>query len=322
MSWIKCFFNGNFKYYFAYFSIIVVFTLLIIEIILRSMTFSSGTGVGSANQRWEDKYWSPVNELGYRDFDLVLDDSRRSIILLGDSFTAGHGVKFEETFFYSIHQSLDLNYRVINLGQSGTSTIEQINNLSKLITKVKPNIDTMVIQYFGNDIDDYTKLPPLKKSLFRRGMSRVSELYSFFDAFFINKKWNQDYMESLFLSYQNQDIMRKHLNDINTLVDIVKADDAKIIFLAIPFLNNNDNLDKSKIYISQLKENFINTCEDNDYFVDVSPLAKSFEISKRVVNFMDAHASPELHLEIGVLLNRLLKNNIKESDESVYVCNS
>tara|TARA_B110000503_G_scaffold142054_1_gene237586 strand:+ start:146 stop:517 length:372 start_codon:yes stop_codon:yes gene_type:complete len=118
------------------------------------------------------------------------------------------------------------------------------------------------------------------------------------------------------------DIMRKHLNDINTLIDLVKVDDAKVIFLAIPFLNNNDNLDKSEIYISQLKQNFINTCERNDYFADISAIAKRFEISKRLVNFMDAHASPELHLEIGILLNRLIKDNIKVSDESVYFCNN
>ena len=320
MSWINRFFKGNFKYYLATFSLILIFTFIILEIVLRSISYTSGVGIGSGNERWNDKYWTPINKFGYRDYEILINDSRPSIVFLGDSFTAGHGVKFEETFFYSVRQSLDENYRAINLGRSGSSTLQQKHNLSELISKINPNIDTFVFQIFGNDVEDYVKFPKIHRSILRRGLSRVSDLFSLIDVFYIRKTWVQGYMDSLFLSHQNQTVMTKHLIDINSITSSVKKDGAKVIFLAMPFLSNNDSLEKSEIYISKLRENFINMCSDGDYFIDVSPMARNFNDSERVVSLLDHHASKELNFQIGLLLKRLLNNNLKEFDEGVIPC--
>jgi hypothetical protein len=320
MSWIKDFFGKNFKFYAAYLLIILFLIFLIFEILIRSMTFSTGAGIGSASERWNNRYWKPINELGYRDFDILVNDKRKSVIFLGDSFTAGQGVKFDQTFYYLISKSLDKHLKTINLGQSGTSTNDQIENLSQLNDQINPKIDTLVIQYFGNDIEDYAQIKPVNKNIFRRFFSKLSELYSFFDSLYIAKKWNQDYMDSLFLSYKNQNKMNLHLEEINRLFSIARKKDSRIIFLTFPFLNNNSNLEKSKIYISQLKDNFKEICKKGDFFVDISHIARKFKTNERVVNFLDAHPSPELHSETALILLSILNNKKRGIEEIALEC--
>jgi hypothetical protein len=321
MSWIKNFFNSNFKFYFASFSIIIVFTFLVVEIVLRSMYFSSGVGLGGANQRWIEKYWTPINILGYRDYEILMNDSRPSIIFLGDSATAGDGVKFEETFYYSVRQSLDENYRAINLSRGGVSTTQEKHNFLELISKMNPNIDTLVFQIHGNDVDDYVELPKLNRNLLRRGLSRVSHLFAFFEQYYLHQTWVPRYMDTLYSGHQDQNVMTKHLIDINDITSTARKEDSKVIFLAIPFLSDMNSLERSEIYISKLKENFINTCTDNDYYIDITPIARNFNDSERVVSSVDHHASPELNFEIGLLLKRVLNDDYKEPNEGVTPCN-
>ena len=249
-----------------------------------------------------------------------MNDSRPSIIFLGDSFTAGQGVKFEETFFYYVRQSLDENYRAINLGRGGASTIQEKYNFSELIDNVSPNIDTLVFQIHPNDVEDHADLPKIKRNILRRVLSRVSDLYSYMDLFYINQTWAKNSLDILFLSHQDQNVMSKHLIDINSITSLVKKDGARVIFLAVPFLSSDKSIENSEIYISKLRENFLNTCSAYDYFIDVSPTAKNFSISNRIVSSIDHHASAELNFEIGLLLKRVLENKLAVSDKGVFSC--
>lgn len=79
-------------------SLIIVFVAL--ELIFRSDSFSTGSGAGKASQRWFAKNWAPINQMGYRDVEFSNGESKSVNIFLGDSFTAGHGVKFEETNYF------------------------------------------------------------------------------------------------------------------------------------------------------------------------------------------------------------------------------
>jgi len=321
MKPLKYSLEGNFKYYFASIFIFIAFTFLIAEIAIRLLTFSNGLGIGSANERWNSKYWTPINQLGYRDYAIEIADSRPSVIFLGDSATAGNGIKFEETFYYSVRKSLDENFRAINISRGGASTGQEKYNLSELITKINPNIDTLIWQVHPNDIEDYVRFPKLKRNILRRALSRVSDLYSFFDILFVSNIWSKGYVEALYLGHRDENIMKKHLVDINDITSSLKNNNSKIIFLAIPFLGNKDSLERSEVYISKLRENFINNCKYNDYFIDITPISEGFNDHDRVVSFLDQHGSPELNSEIATLLTKVISGDYKELDEGVTPCN-
>ena len=65
----------------------------------------------------------------------------------------------------------------------------------------------------------------------------------------------------------------------------------------------------------------INVLDDNDYYIDITPIARNFNDSERVVSSVDHHASPELNFEIGLLLKRVLNDDYKEPNEGVTPCN-
>src|SRR5262245_1873703 len=76
----------------------LLLSFVAIEMLLRLTSFPSGTGTGKAAQRWHQENWKPINSLGYRDVEFDGSSANPQIAFLGDSFTAGAGVKFEETY--------------------------------------------------------------------------------------------------------------------------------------------------------------------------------------------------------------------------------
>ncbi|MDH3509084.1 MAG: hypothetical protein OEQ25_18240, partial [Gammaproteobacteria bacterium] len=71
-----------------------VFALLIIlEIVFVFMPQSHGAGYTLGARNWFDYFWS-ANEIGYRDKPLQeVDRGKPRILVVGDSFTAGHGIR-------------------------------------------------------------------------------------------------------------------------------------------------------------------------------------------------------------------------------------
>ncbi|MCD8541018.1 MAG: hypothetical protein LRY55_15615 [Leadbetterella sp.] len=72
-----------------------VLTLLITLIFFETgfMFFAQTHGVATtrASALWVDKYYKPVNSLGYRDREPNLKTAKKVVLFVGDSFTAGYG---------------------------------------------------------------------------------------------------------------------------------------------------------------------------------------------------------------------------------------
>src|SRR5262245_35646214 len=120
-------------------SMIYVFSILLAfgcaEIVMRSMSMSSGTGRGKAGQRWLTENWKPINSLNYRDYEPSGGSEGDSVLFVGNSFTAGYGVKFEETFYYVAKMLLHQRYQSFNLGRAGVSTKGELDNYVEFIKK-------------------------------------------------------------------------------------------------------------------------------------------------------------------------------------------
>lgn len=279
-----------------------------IEVWLRQASFSSGTGGGQAAQRWFKENWKPINSLGYRDLEIDSSSKNASLVFLGDSFTAGHGVKFEETYADKLRQKLDTK-RVVNLGQPGAGTQRETVNFQAFTEKYGTNIDVVVLQYFGNDIDDYFPKDYLTKKIGkanRSGISgwiiRHSEVANIINSYFFLQSFGEEYLNDLFSAYRDPDTLGKHLADLKGLFEKIHATHAKVVLLLFPFLNNDHVLRQSADYMDKIVRTFHSICTPGDALIDVTSLALSLGENERVVGALDAHPSPMLHSAIAEVL--------------------
>ena len=81
------------------------------------------------------------------------------IAVIGDSIAMGWGVNNDETFSYNL-QKLTGN-KVINYGVSSYGTIREIKRLK--MSKYYNQIDTIIIQYHLNDLDENIHMDPKEK---------------------------------------------------------------------------------------------------------------------------------------------------------------
>lgn len=72
-------------------------TLSLLKILFMFIPRSHGVGHSLGSNLWFGYYWKPLNSFGYRDREP--DPSRPSVLFLGDSFTAGHGINHKKDRF-------------------------------------------------------------------------------------------------------------------------------------------------------------------------------------------------------------------------------
>lgn len=97
-----------------------------------------------------------TNDLGFRTIRTVpkpIDKTR--IVVVGDSWTFGPSVKYEQTFSYILQELLNkeiTRFEVYNLAMMGWNTSNQIAALRVFFSQLKP--DVVVICPTSNDIDE------------------------------------------------------------------------------------------------------------------------------------------------------------------------
>lgn len=102
--------------------------------------------------------FQPVNILGttfIMTLSLLLSQvaSAKTILILGDSISAGYGINVEQGWVAKLQQRLNQKYpkqhQVINASVSGETTSGALARLPKLLTTYKPQV--VVIELGGND---------------------------------------------------------------------------------------------------------------------------------------------------------------------------
>lgn len=305
MNWIKV--RSSLLYFFY----VLIMAVLILELILRfipPISTGNGTGIGKV---WLEKNWRPINQQGYRDKEVELNSFKKLIVTVGDSFTAGHGVLANETYAARLRKEFESAYDLVNLGKNGASTLQEHKNFVRFQEEFKKFPDVIVYQYYGNDIVKLAGVKEcfnlLKKNVFDEALLKVSYLYAAFYSLVLTKDFSLCYQTNLEKAYHDQSTFNTHKNEILDLLGAMRSEDNRIIFVAFPFLNNDQVLLKSQdIYISDLRKEFINYCHDGDWFYDPSVAAFNIDINNRLASFIDAHPSALLHEVVAKDISRLI----------------
>ena len=286
-------------------NLITIVTPVLIILILLEMLFmyipQSHEGLLSkASQIWWTKYWKPVNGLGYRDKEIVAKDSSKvKILVVGDSFSAGHGLEaVGERFSDQLEEKLGRDgYVVYNLGVSGADTRDEAKRLRDF--PVKPDI--IVLQYFPNDIEKVGR----EKGLTLSGAEPYGDLKGFMVSlvrrFYLPNfvYWQlphtgfstfEDFVKK---AYTDSTILNAHLNDLSQIISYRDSTHATMYAVMVPFLFQ---LDKSATYTRPV-EDYLQSkgVEVLTFTKDIAAVPEK----ERVVGKNDGHASAEVNRVIA-----------------------
>ena len=81
-----------------------------------------------------------------------IDSTANTIVVLGDSLSAGYGVQIENSWPSLLEKSIannGLNFQVVNAGISGDTTSGGLYRLPRLLSEHKPRI--VILELGGND---------------------------------------------------------------------------------------------------------------------------------------------------------------------------
>lgn len=276
---------------------------------------SDGVGITYAHKKWIEKYWKPINSYGFRDVEWLPSDlsGKKVIIVVGDSFTAGHGIKnISDTFSGVLASKLGSNYSVVNISLCGLNTVGELVTLYKY----HQNADIVIWSYLPNDIEGTSKQ-------FERFDYKIKYPKGFLKYFvdnssFFNFVWwrlirlgtfkrNESYSIWLKAQFNDPEIWNLHQSALKLFIRLCNEIHAKPIVVLFPFLNG---VEESKIYLGKVGKVF----EDlNIPMLNVLDLISGMEVKDLVVNGVDLHPNERLHKLVGEKLYGLvLQQDYKE----------
>ena len=281
------------------FSIFVIFMLL--EVIFMFVTRSHSADYTLASRLWYAKYWKPINSLGFRDKEP--DNNNPVILFVGDSYTAGHGLKsVDERFSNIVEKELNKNgmkYTVINIGKPNLDSKNEYDEMINFLylTRIKP--EKIILQYCGNDIEGVAMnnglifdgfKPPANMNKFLMLIGSGSYLVNYLYFLSPREHLGFSYVAYLTNAHKNDNILSKHKEDLKLFVDYSRINSIQLIAVVFPFLTD---LEMSEaMYLNDIVT-FFQTNKIS--VINVSRLAKDLPVSERIVNINDTHASGKLN---------------------------
>jgi hypothetical protein len=279
----------------------VVAQLFVLEFLLSyALVQSDGYGETLAARLWFRRHWQPINSYGYRDYEVKHFAGRSAILVVGDSFVAGHGIKRVEDRFPNILAGLlGTNWEYAVIAGNGWDTRQELRGLQKY--PIRPDI--VVLSYYINDIEGAAErrgsvLPRLVSPpapTIRWAVNR-SFLANWVYWRGYRRTLGDDYWNYLRNAYHDAGIWSDHTAELKALVQYARSGGAAVVAVIWPSLIK---LSQSLELTTKIDE-FL---RGNGATV-VNP-ASRFQGRRQgelTVNALDAHPNPQIHREVAALI--------------------
>ncbi|MGD0278965.1 MAG: SGNH/GDSL hydrolase family protein [Smithella sp.] len=254
-----------------------------------------------ASKLWYAKYWKPINSLGFRDIEPT--GNNHVILFVGDSFTAGHGLKSVDDRYSNI-VGTELNkkekkYNIINIGKPNLDSKDEYDVMRNFIYMTRIEPEKIILQYCGNDIEGAAMNnglifggfhPPPDMNKFLIFIGSGSYLLNYIYWSFPREYLGAPYINFLTEAYKNDYILSKHEDDLGLFVDYARENSAQLIVVVFPYLDNIEMSDS--LYVNNIVNYFK---ARNVSTINVSQLVKYMPVPERIVNKNDTHASKKLN---------------------------
>ena len=274
-----------------------------------SMNFSK------VSERWFARHFH-LNSWGTRDnveYAHARQPGRRRVTFLGDSFTAGHGVRDVEDRFANRIRHLHPEWDVHILARPGLDTGDELKALSDCLDN-KYQIDEVVLVYCLNDISDL--LPELtdliqgvyaeveQSGWLRRNSYLVNTLYN--RLVLVRNPNMKRYFPMLLESYRSP-VWEQHKQRLKAMRDLVQSHGGRLCVVTFPFLQN-----LGPRYEYQFVHDRLDQCwhELNVPHLDLLPVFQNLPARKITVNQFDAHPNEYAHRLAAEALDKSLRQRM------------
>ena len=183
--------------------------------IFRDVT-TSGDASGFFTRRWYSGDVVHLNALGFRERPFSLDKPAGTyrIVVVGDSFTYGNGVRQQDRYSDVLGTKLPEHFEVLNFGMGGANTPEHRNLIARLLPEVHP--DFVLLQWYVNDTEDddttgrpfFRPLMPIRRV--HRLLNDSSALYTV-----ANMQWTETQV-ALGMTESYVDYLQRRVGDPNS----------------------------------------------------------------------------------------------------------
>lgn len=272
------------------FYVLVIFFMA--EAILTPLPLTDGGNQSMTSRNWFAYFWR-VNDFGCRDSEFgTAPASQRSIYAVGDSFTAGHGIRRVQNRFSNLLQqqlSAHENVRVYNLARLGFDTRTEFELLQHA-----PAPEVLILQYYVNDIDQsatqYGLLLPSGKP---PNWVRFSSLLNFvFYRYLYFSGEDTDYHLFYQTAFTTPAVFDRHCSDLERFVAYAAHYKIPLIVVAFPDLGGEKFTRESQVWIEMVAGFFE---ARGAKVVRVAKLIKDFAALETIVNAKDSHPSLRVH---------------------------
>lgn len=286
----------------------LIFTLLALELYFKVFfAQTDGFNYTLASKNWFERYWHK-NSLGYRDIEWTpqLVAGRTKIMVLGDSFVAGYGIENEaDRFSNLLGQKLGDSYAVMNVGQLGAGTKDEIQNA--LEYPYSPDI--IILSFYVNDILDtakdmgYARPPAQTQGPFPVDYSYALNFFYWRVYRLGPEQWSNDYWNWLVSLYAKPDIWQVYQQELLQISDFVEQHHGRLIVVVFP---NLTAVEESQPITTQVVKLF---AERGVKVLDVTDLVANMKPAELIASPVDSHPNELVHRLVAEQLYPLIMDN-------------
>lgn len=269
-----------------------------------------------ASKRWFARYYQ-YNSVNLRDnlnYPEQLVRGARRITFIGDSFTAGHGVKDVEQRFANRLRKLHPDWDVQVLAVNGMDTGAELDSLNALLGQ-RYQMDLVVLVYCLNDVADL--MPEWKRAeqrIFADSTSRnwlVTHSY-FADTYYFRLKARLDpnipnYFSIVREAYRGA-LWPAQQRRLEQFRELVEKGGGRLAVATFPFLHELGEHYEFQSVHEQLDSFWRATGVPH---LDLLPTYRQFSKSDLVVNQLDAHPNEFAHGLAARAIDTFLQAQLK-----------
>jgi hypothetical protein len=278
-----------------------VFIFIAVEFYFRVFFFASGAfSFTQASKAWFREYWTPVNSLGYRDDEPVADASVKTVVVVGDSLPAGHGIDdYRERFGDRLEQALGVGWDVATVAQCGWDTGQELEALKAF--PIRPH--AVVLSYCVNDLDGAARAaghprPPVPPP--GRLAAALTDRFCSLDFLYWQWVRGSEITESMWkyydACYRDPAIWERHRHELAAFAEYVRGLGVPLYVVVFPLLTDVARTERHNDRVIAFVE------ESGATVIDMTDVVRKAPPGAYVVSALDGHPNPMLH---GLVAQRL-----------------
>ena len=266
------------------------------------------------SQRWFYRYWDN-NAIGVRDdvdYAMSITPGKRRITFLGDSFTAGQGIKKVGDRFVNHIRARHPEQEIHMLAELGLDTDSELAILNGFIGH-HYQADRVVLVYCLNDVSDllpeWVAAGKLIKAESRKTGWLVQNSY-FLNTFYYRWKimrnpYAKNYFAFIGEGYQGA-VWERQKQQLHALHQLVESNGGQLLVVTFPFLNAiGPNYPYAGIH-QQLNDFWR---KEKVPHLDLLSVYKDLPAGKLTVNHFDAHPNEYAHQLATEAIDQFLTQN-------------